>query len=189
MKTIQMLNPELTERFHKLSISRILLCMVFSLCVAMTLNSCNKDDYSPKVYDNSTSVREMYTENQENFSEISSLLHGSELFNYLNQIDRKSIFGPDIPKNDEYFTEEEYRQLCQFLECYRPYEIRYRGSMGYTVFVFLCKKEDVCVYYTKEEGDSLESLLYYLGQDCNVEMLQPCWYIGISPSDVVRIEK
>lgn len=54
--------------------------------------------------------------------------------------------------------------------------------------VFLCVRR--CrLYYTEEEGESLERWLDYIGQDCDVIMLKPNWYIGIDPSDVERTQK
>lgn len=53
----------------------------------------------------------------------------------------------------------------------------------------LCVNEDAVLYYTEEEGESLERWLDYIGQDCDVIMLKPNWYIGIDPSDVERTQK
>lgn len=190
MKTIQMLNPESTERFHNFKISFAISFIAFFLCIAIVLSACTNDSnstYSPNVYDDPTSLKKAYSDNQEDFLDVALLLKDSKLFDYLYKIDRKSIFGPSIPKSEEYFTENEYQQLCRFLDSYRPYEIGKRN--GYLFFVFFCINENVVIYYTEEDGESLEYLLAYIGQDYNVVMLKQNWYIKISPSDVERTQK
>lgn len=185
-----MLNPESTELFHNLKMNLAIPFIAFFLCIAIVLSACTNDSnstYSPKVYDDSTSLKKAYSDNQRDFLDVALLLKDSNLFDYLYEIDRKSIFGPSIPKRDEYFTENEYQQLCRFLDLYRPYEIGKRN--GYLFFVFFCINEDVVIYYTEEEGESLEYLLTYIGQNYDVVMLKQNWYIKISPSDIERIQK
>ena len=181
MKIIRMQNPALTERFHNLKRNLVIPLIMLLLCLSM--GACAIDNYSPKVYDESEAVLEIYTNNQEDFSEIALLLKDSDFYS----IDRKSIFGPSIPEREKYFTENEYQQLCDFLDLYQPYEIG--KSNGSLWFVFLCVNEDAVLYYTEEEGESLERWLDYIGQDCDVIMLKPNWYIGIDPSDVERTQK
>ena len=180
MKIIRMQNPELTERFHNLKRNLVIPLIMLLLCLSM--GACTIDNYSPKVYDDSEAVREIYTNNQEDFSEIALLLKDSDLFDYLYSIDRKSIFGPSIPEREKYFTENEYQQLCDFLDLYQPYEIG--KSNGYLRFVFLCVNEDVVLFYM-ENDDWLD----YISQDYDVIMLKPNWYIGTHPSDVERTQK
>ena len=178
-------NLALIELFHNFKKKLVIPLIMLLLCLAITMSGCtSSDNYSPKVYDDSEAVKEIFTDNQEDFSEIVLLLKDSELFDYLYSIDRKSIFGPSIPKREEYFTEEEYQQLCRFLDLYRPYEIGRRN--GYLCFVFFCVNEDAVLYYTEKEGEALEYLLYYIGQDYDVTMLKPKWYIRVDPTEFER---
>lgn len=68
MKIIRMQNPALTERFHNLKRNLVIPLIMLLLCLSM--GACAIDNYSPKVYDDSEAVLEIYTNNQEDFSEI-----------------------------------------------------------------------------------------------------------------------
>lgn len=164
----------------------IFFIVLFVFCVIGVILYLNRaaDNYSVKTYENTKSVEEVFVADQKIFTEVALLLKNSDLFDYLHSIDRKSIFNTSIPQREKYFTEEEYEFLCNFLNEYRPYEIG--KSNGDLYFVFLCKKNDVTLYYTEREDESLYDLLNVLNQHSEVIMLKDKWYFRVQASDVVR---
>ena len=185
MMTIQIQNPESTALSLKvkLIIFSIVLLVFCVIGVILCLNSA-ADKYSAKTYENTKFVEEAFVADQKTFTEVAHLLKNSDLFDYLYSIDRKSIFNTSIPQRKKYFTEEEYKFLCQFLNEYRPYEIGKRNGDLY--FVFLCKQNDVTLYYTERDDESLSELLNVLNQHSEVKMLKDKWYFRVQASDVIR---
>ena len=189
MMTIQKQNPELIEfslKSKTIRISKLLIVLCAISAILCSCCSCSASDgYSPKIYDNTNSVEEVFNANEETFVEVAHLLKDSALFNYLYSIDRKSIFSPSIPRKEKYFNEKEIEYLSRFLNDYRPYEIGNRN--GYLFFVFLCKNEDVTIYYTERENESLCEFLSVLNQNsASVKKIKEKWYFTVQLSDVVR---
>lgn len=142
------------------------------------------DGYDPKVYDNPEDVINLFVNNQAAFDEIVPILKGNELFDYLYSIDRKSIFGPSIPKREKYLSEAEYGHICDFLNEFRPYEI---GSPnGQLCFVFVCRSADVVVYHTELKEERLSRFLYYVGQNGDLKKINDNWYILFHSVDMIR---
>ncbi len=183
MMTIQTQNLVSTERSRKAK-SIIVFVILLILLIGTIVYFFPQDRYSCKIYDTPDSVKDLFVSNQESFMEIAYILKdNNELFDYLYSIDRKSIFGPSIPKREKYLSEEEYEHICAFLNEYQPYEI---GGIGVFKFVFLCKNDDVVLYYTEGEGEELLSFLSYVGQHAEIEAINDNWYIKVEPSDITR---
>ena len=183
--TIQMQNQESTalslkEKFIFLSIVLIIFCIIG---VILYFNYVTVK-YSAEIYESTKSVEEVFVEDQKTFMEVAHLLKNSELFDYLYSIDRKSIFNTSIPQKEKYFSDEEYEFLCQFLNKYRPYEIGKKDGDLY--FVFLCERNDVTLYYTERDDESLSDLLNVINQHSEVKMLKDKWYFRVQSSDVIR---
>ena len=180
-----MQNQASIECFHNSKLI-IILCSVVIFCIVavITFKNSTTESYSSKIYDTPKSVENLFVDNQDSFKSIAGILNDSELFDYLYSIDRKSIFSPKIPKKEEYLTEEEYKQICAFLNEYQPYEIG--QTEGNLHFVFLCKNYDVTLYYTQQEGEKLSDFLRYVGQDYEIKAMNKCWYIRVSPCEPIR---
>ena len=183
--TIQMQNQESTGPSLKVKLI-IFSVVLIAFCIIGVILHFNyaADKYSAKTYESTKSVEEVFVTDQKTFIEVAHLLNNSDLFDYLYSIDRKSIFNTSIPQREKYFTDEEYEFLCQFLNKYRPYEIGKKDGDLY--FVFLCEKNDVTLYYTEREDESLSDLLNVLNQHSEVKMLKDKWYFRVQASDVIR---
>ena len=120
MKTSQMQNPESTGQFLKLKLIIFIVLIVFCLIGVTLCFTYPSDKYTAKIYENTESVEKVFVSNQKAFMEVAHLLKNSELYDYLYSIGRKSIFSTSIPQRDKYFTEEEYKFLCEFHFHYNP---------------------------------------------------------------------
>ena len=185
MMTTHTKRPALTELSHKYRIIiSIVILFVFCLVGIIVYHAFSTDEYSAKIYDSPDSVETLFISQQESFTGITDILKDNELFDYLYSIDRKSIFGPSIPKSEKYLTEKNYKYICNFLNEYHPYEIGRTGASLH--FVFLCKNHDVTLYYTELEGDDLSDFLSYIGQHYKIKSINNNWYIRVNSIDTTR---
>lgn len=185
MMAIQMRNPASIKLSLKVKIVIIsIVVLIFCIIGIILYLNYATDKYSAKIYDNPKSVEEIFAADQETFTEVLYLLKDSELFDYLYSIDKKSIYNTSIPQSEKYFSEKEYEYLCFFLNKYRPYEIG--KSNGDLYFVFLCESDDVTLYYTEREDESLSDFLNVISQYSKVKIIKDKWYVREQSSDMIR---
>lgn len=187
MKIIRVQNQESTELSRKVRTKKFLI-LFFLLILFIGTVVClyfPYDGYSAQVYDSHQSVENLLASDRDSFVDISRLLlKNTDLFIWLDSIDRDVIFGPSIPEWKKYLAEEEYEQICFFLNKYHPYEIGLTDAGVH--FVFLCKDEDVSLYYIEQEGEKLSDFLRYIGQHSSIRSIGENWYSRVNSSDITR---
>lgn len=174
---------------HKM---KTIFCVVL-VAVMVGLTGCSffDDGYSAKVYEDAKAVETIFMSDQGVFTDMAHLLIENEpLFDYLESVGRgHTISGPSIQNRKEYLSDEEYEQICSFLNTYQPYSmgpVRAGPPQKSISFVFLCRSEDIVLHYTELEGDKLERYLQYVGQDGVIKELGNHWYSVVRPSETVR---
>lgn len=177
---------ESSAHSHKTKVYSIILPIII-IC-AVLIGFClyfADDDYSYRLYNDAEDFENTFNNNREDFDEILSVLDNSDLWGYLFDIGRPSIMNPSIQNWDDFLTDEEYNIVCDFLQTYGPHSMRDYYEAFY--MCFLCKTEDVTLYYTELEGRELDRYLSYIeGQDKEITQIDEKWYLAVKPCEFVR---
>lgn len=172
---------------RKFNIITVIIAFIVICTISITgCTNYSSDKYSPQIYENFTEVEKIFKTNKEAYMQMAYLLNESVLFDYLWSIyeEQPVVIYTQITKLNKILSKNEYEYLCTFMNEQRPYEFG-QCEVG-VYFVFLCENEDVTLYYTELETDSLSYFLHYIGQHSNVKELDDNWYCSVSKSDVTR---
>ena len=179
--------PDVTSaRSRKVKICSIVLFLLIFCAALIGLGLYFADDgYSYRLYNDAEDFENTFNNNREDFDGLLSVLDNSDLWDYLFDIGRPYIMNPSIEKRKDYLTDEEYGIVCDFLETYGPHSMRDYYEAFY--MSFLCKTENVTLYYTELEGDELERYLDYIeGHEEEVAQIDKNWYLAVNPCEFVR---